>query len=289
MEHVQTAWRLLRGNPIGLLGTAILLSIVGMALFADSLSPYDPTERVSRPFQPPSDQHLLGTNDIGQDILSEVIHGARMSLTVGIVAALLSIGIGTLAGTIAGFYGRGVDAWIMRTADVVLVIPFLPLMIVLAAFLGPSLQNLVLVIGVLTWARPARVIRSRTLSLRTMPYIDAARALGAGNRHILLHHVLSAVLPLSLAQFVLAASNAILIEASLSFLGLGDPTVKSWGTILYYAQARSAFLSGAWLWWVIPPGLLITLTVLGFAFFGFALEEWLDPKLRHTVNAPMRR
>ncbi|MDQ7850917.1 MAG: ABC transporter permease [Armatimonadota bacterium] len=125
-----------------------------------------------------------------------------------------------------------------------------------------------------------RVVRAQVVSLRSLDYVDAARAVGASAGRILRRQVLPGVLSLSLAQFILAASNAILIEASLSFLGLGDPTAKSWGSILYYAQVRSAFLSGAWLWWVFPPGLLITLAVLGFAFTGFALEEVLNPRLR---------
>ncbi|MEZ4640296.1 MAG: ABC transporter permease [Caldilineaceae bacterium] len=272
--------RFFRRNPIGLIGVAILLAFLVIVLFAEVLSPYDPTVRVGDPFEQPSAAHLLGTNDIGQDILSELIFGARVSLTVGLVAALLAISIGTVAGVVAGYFGGVVDALIMRVVDVVLVIPFLPLMILLAAFAGPSFRNLILVIGLLTWARPARVIRSQTLSLRHRTYIEAAQSVGARPGRILFRHVLPGVLPLSLAQLVLAASTAILVEASLSFLGLGDPTTKSWGTVLYYAQVRSAFLSGAWIWWVLPPGFLITLAVLGFALVGFALEEVLNPQLR---------
>ncbi len=279
-DRMWEAWRVLRRSRVGMIGIVVLLLIGLMAIFADDLSPYDPAERVGRPFQPPSARHPLGTNDVGQDILSEIMHGARISLAVGVLAALLAVLIGTLAGVVAGYYGRAVDAVIMRVVDLVLVIPFLPLMILLAAFLGPSFRNLIIVMAALTWARPARVIRSQTLGLRGRDYIEAARAIGARDRRILVRHVLPGVLPLSLAQLVLAASTAILVEASLSFLGLGDPTAKSWGTILYYAQVRGAFLSGAWVWWVIPPGLMITLTVLGFAFTGFALEEFLDPRLR---------
>jgi ABC-type dipeptide/oligopeptide/nickel transport system permease subunit len=143
---------------------------------------------------------------------------------------------------------------------------------------------LILVIGLLIWARPARVIRSYVLSLSERDYVLAARAIGARDGHILLRHVLPGVVSLALAQFVLAASASMLLEASLSFLGLGDPTQKSWGTMLFYAQARSAFLSGAWLWWVIPPGLMITAAVLSFALVGFALEEAYNPAVqRHTT------
>jgi peptide/nickel transport system permease protein len=261
-------------------GCALIVLLTGAAILAPWIVPYDPEVTTGEPFEPPSARHLLGTNDVGQDLLSEMIVGARISLSIGFLAATVAISIGTLVGVVAGYFGSWVDAVLMRIVDIVLVIPFLPLMILLAAYLGPSFWNLILVIGVLVWARPARVIRAQVLSLTSLDFVDAARALGAPAGRILRRHILPGVLSLSLAQFILAASSAILIEASLSFLGLGDPTAKSWGSILYYAQVRSAFLTGAWVWWVLPPGLLITAAVLGFAFTGFAAEEVLNPRLR---------
>ncbi len=272
--------RRLRVGPVGAVGLFLLVALTGAAALAPWIVPYDPEAISGDPFERPSARHLLGTNDIGQDILSELIYGARISLTMGALAALVAITIGTTVGIVAGYFGGWVDVALMRLVDVVLVIPFLPLMILLAAYLGPSFWTIVTVIGVLVWARPARILRAQVLSLRSVDYIEAARALGASAGRVLRRHVLPAVLTLSLAQFILAASNAILIEASLSFLGLGDPTTKSWGSILYYAQVRSAFLSGAWVWWVLPPGALITLATLGFAFTGFALEVVLNPRLR---------
>lgn len=269
-----------RVGAVGWIGLTLLTLLTAVAVLAPWISPYDPGETVGNPFEPPSRGHLLGTNDIGQDILSELIFGTRISLTIGFLAATVAVSIGTLVGVVAGYFGRWPEMTLMRLVDIVLVIPFLPLMILLAAYLGPSFWNLILVIGILVWARPARVIRAQVLSLKSLDYVDAARAIGAKSGRILLRHILPGVLPLSLAQFILAASSAILIEASLSFLGLGDPTAKSWGSVLYYAQVRSAFLSGAWTWWVLPPGLLITAAVLGFAFTGFALEEILNPRLR---------
>jgi ABC-type dipeptide/oligopeptide/nickel transport system permease subunit len=251
-----------------------------MALLAPWISPYDPTERVGRPFERPSGKHLLGTNDIGQDLLSEIIYGSRISLLLGFLAALVALSIGTVVGVVSGYYGGLIDSILMRIVDIVLVIPFLPLMILLAAYLGPSFWNLIFVLSVLIWARPARVIRAQVLSLKERGYVVAARATGGTVWHILFHHILPGVLPLSLAQLILATRSTILIEASLSFLGLGDPMSKSWGTVLYYAQARGAFLTGAWLWWILPPGLLITTAVLGFAFTGYALEETINPRLR---------
>jgi ABC-type dipeptide/oligopeptide/nickel transport system permease subunit len=261
-------------------GVLLLVALTATAVFAPLLSPHDPEATVGDPFARPNRAHPLGTNDIGQDILSELIYGARISLTIGFLAASIAVGIGTAVGVASGFLGGWVDATLMRAVDLVLVIPFLPLMILLAAYLGPSFWNINIVIGILVWARPARVIRSQVLSVKSLDYVEAALALGSLPLRVMLRHILPAVLPLALAQFILAASNAILIEASLSFLGLGDPTAKSWGSVLYYAQVRNAFLSGAWVWWVIPPGLLITAATLGFAFTGFALEELLNPRMR---------
>lgn len=277
--------RALRRNPVGWVGLGFLLLLVLAAVLAPWLAPYDPHQRVGRPFQPPSAQHLLGTNDVGHDIFSEVVWGTRVSLTVGLVAAAIAMLVGTAAGVVAGYYGGWVDGLLMRLVDVVLVIPFLPLMILLAAYLGPSLGNTVAVIGLLTWATPARVIRSAVLTARERDYVAAARALGAREGRILWRHVLPAALPVALAQFIRATSGAILIEASLAFLGLGDPTQKSWGTVLYYAQVRGAFLTGSWAWWVLPPGLLITCTVLAFALTGYALEEVVNPRLRGMGRA----
>ncbi len=264
----------------GWAGVLLLGVLASAAVLAPLVSPHNPEEIVADPFLTPGRAHLLGTNDIGQDILSELIYGARISLTIGFVAAALAIGIGTTVGIVAGFFGGWAEAVLMRTVDLVLVIPFLPLMILLAAYLGPSYWNIIIVIGVLVWARPARVIRSQVLLVKSLDYVEAARALGGRPVRVMVRHVLPAVLPIALAQFILAASNAILIEASLAFLGLGDPTAKSWGMVLYYAQVRNAFLSGAWVWWVLPPGLLITAATLGFAFTGFALEERLNPRMR---------
>ncbi len=272
-----------RGFRLGLVGiTGVLLIVVLSAagILAPWIAPYDPDETTGNPFDSPSSRHWLGTNDVGRDILSELIYGVRISMTIGFLAAAVSISIGTLVGIAAGYFGGWVDMLLMRLVDIVLVIPFLPLMILLAAYLGPSFWNIILVIGFLVWARLARVLRAQVLSLRSLDYVDAARALGASSTRILRRHILPGVISLSLAQFILAASGAILIEASLSFLGLGDPTAKSWGSTLYYAQVRSAFLTGAWKCWVLPPGLLITTAVLGFAFTGYALEEVLNPRLR---------
>lgn len=273
------------GSTTARLGSLLLAVIVFVAIFGPAISPYDPREVVARPYSPPSASHWLGTNDIGQDIFSEILWGTRVSLLIGLLAASVAIVFGTAVGITAALAGGRVDAVLMRITDVVLTIPFLPLAIVLAAFLGASLWNTALVIALVIWARPARVVRSHGMGICSLSFVDAAHALGGGFRHVLLRHVLPGVIPLALSQFILATSGAILTEASLAFLGLGDPVQKSWGTILFYAQARGAFLNGSWPWWVIPPGLLIALTVLSFVLIGRSLEEVLMPRLRARPSA----
>jgi peptide/nickel transport system permease protein len=268
-------------RPAVLLGGVLLVSIGLAAVLAPWISPYDPKVTTARPFEMPSAAHWLGANDAGQDILAELLWGGRVSLSIGTLAAVVGIVVGTLVGLAAGYFRRWLDALCMRAADVVLVVPFLPLMILLAAYIGPGVVSLAVVIGLLVWARPARVIRSLVLSLAFREYVVASRGLGAGHWRILRHHLLPGVLSVALAEFVQLASRSILLEASLAFLGLGDPVQKSWGAMLYYAQARGAFLTGAWVWWVLPPGLLITLAVLGFALLGFQLDQIVNPRLRH--------
>lgn len=266
-------------DRLGWVGGFVVVSLLLIAIFAPWLAPYDPAERVARPFLAPSAEHLLGTNDVGQDLLSELIFGARVSLTVGLVAALVAMVIGTTVGIVAGYYPKRLGAGLMRFVDVVLILPFLPLLIVLAAYLGRSLTNTILVIGVLIWAAPARIIRSQVLSLRSREYVLASRSMGARDRWVILHHVLPRTALLATGSFVRAVSSAILLEAALSFLGLGDPIQKSWGSILFWAQSRGAFLTPAWKWWVLPPGLAIMLASLGFALVAFAVEEKINPKL----------
>lgn len=261
------------------IGATLITVLVLTAIFAEQLSPYNPADRVGKPFEAPSAAHRLGTNDIGQDILSELIYGTRVSLTVGFATAAFAIFIGTSVGLLSGYYNR-LDSVLMRVVDIILVIPFLPLLIMLAAYLGRSMFNTVVIIGLLIWAGSARVIRSQVLSLSKKEYVVAARAVGATDRHIIFRHILPQVLLLAIGQFVLVISTAILLEAALSFLGLGDPIQKSWGTILYWAQVRGAFLTPAWSWWVMPPGLLIVAAALGFALIGFSLEQRVDPRLK---------
>ncbi len=264
-----------------------ILALLGIsALAAPLLAPYDPNARTGIPFARPSAAHLLGTNDVGHDLLSELIYGARISLLIGIVAALAATLLGLTVGVTAGYARGWLDTTLMRLVDVVLALPILPLALVIGVFLGPGLGNQILVISAVIWARVARELRAQVLSLRERDHIQALRAMGAGAGYVLARHVVPAVAPLVAPQFVLATKNAILLESSLAFLGLGDVTAKSWGTMLSLAHSRSAFLTDAWLWWVIPPGLAIAATVLAFALLGYAFEERARPALR---DRPPRR
>jgi len=269
-------------------GGGILAVLVTVALLAPLLAPYSPTARVGTPFSSPSAAHPLGTNDIGQDLLSELIFAARITLLVGIVAAFFATVVGTGVGVVAGYARGWVDTALMRLVDVVLALPVLPLTIVVGVFLGPGLSTQILVIASVIWAGAARELRSRVLSLREHDHIQALRAMGARAGHVLPRHVLPSVAPLVVPQFVLATKTAILLEASLAFLGLGDVTAKSWGTTLSLAYDRSAFVTDAWLWWVLPPGIAIAVTVLSFALLAYAFEERARPSLRDHVPRSSR-
>jgi oligopeptide/dipeptide ABC transporter ATP-binding protein len=289
-EMPRRTWRAFLRHRMGLIGGAMLLIAVVVAVFAPFIAPYDPYEQVRISvldiFQKPSQAHLLGTDDGGKDVLSSLIFGTRVSLTVGFTAAAIAIFIGALVGIVAGYRRGWVGSVLMRITDFFLVIPDLALMIVLVAILGPSLTTIILVIGALGWTATARLVRSQTLTVRERKYVLRAKAVGAGDAHILRHHILPAVLPLMLANMVLVVSLAILDESSLAFLGLGDPTVISWGQMLNFAFDRGAVSAGAW-WALLAPGLAIVWVVLGTTLLGTALEDAVNPRLkRHHLEAP---
>jgi len=223
---------------------------------------------------------VLGTDDEGHDIYTEVIYGSRLSLEVGLVATSLGIGLGLLIGLLAGYLGRVVDEILMRTADMLLVIPFLPLLIVLVATIGPNLIYIILLIGFFSWMGFARIIRSQVLSLRERPFIEAAKASGAGTGYITARHIFPNIVSLTYVNLALTVPASIVTEAALSFLGLGDPTVITWGSMLGHAQEVGATISNLAWWWIVPPGLSIALISLSFILLGYAMDELFNPRLR---------
>ena len=253
------------------LGLGILALFATAAALAPWLAPYGPNELVCSPFAAPSGAHWLGCNDIGHDLLSRLIHGTRVSLTVGLGVATLSTLVAVGIALTAGYRGGLIDQVLMRLVDVVMSLPFLPLVIVLGVYLGASITTQVLVITLVMWAQPVRELRAQVLALRSAEYVEASVTMGAGPWTIARRHLLPELAPLVVPQFVLVAHAAILIESSLSFLGLGDPVQTSWGSMLFYANARTAFLTGAWAYWVLPPGLCIALVVTAFALVGFGV------------------
>lgn len=264
---------------LGWVGAGLLLTVTLAAIMAPLLTGYDPQVTAGRPFLAPGPEHLLGTDDIGRDIAAQLFFGARVSLLIALFSSVVAIVIGLIVALVAG-YGRGItERVLMRLVDLTLAFPFLPLVIVLAAFLGRGLVVTVLVIGAVIWARPARVLRAQVLKVREFQHVAAARAMGANPAYVVVRHVLPRIMPLAVAEFVRSATIAVLLESSLAFLGLGDLTQDSWGTMLYYASAHNAILTNAWVWWILPPGLALAMTILGLALVGYRLEEWADPRL----------
>ncbi len=276
-------WAQYRRHTPGMIGLGILLAIVAMALLAPVIANADELDVVNTIDNPrwatPSEFPPLGTDNFGRSVWAQFVWGARISLVVGLAATLVAIVIGSVVGILAGFY-RGIGSAILqRLTEWFLVIPFLPLAIVLAAILGPSVQNLILVIGITSWPSTARLVRAQVLTLQERPYVERSRALGASNRHLMGRHIFPNVSPIILANLTLTVPVAILSETTLAFLGLGDPTRASWGKMLEEAFKSGALGRNAW-WYYLPPGLGIVAVVLAFTLIGTALEEILDPRLR---------
>jgi peptide/nickel transport system permease protein len=262
------------------LGILVCFILVALAapLLADS-SGLDVTEATGPVLAPPSSDYPLGTDESGRSVLTLLIWGARISLFVGLLATLISMVIGTLVGLVSGYFGGWVGRITFRLTEWFLVIPFLPLAIVMATVLGRSLLNIVLVIGVTSWPGTALLIRSQVLSIKERAYVERAQAIGAGRAHQIGKHVLPNVMPMVFANTTLTVAIAILTETTLSFLGLGDPTRVSWGSMLDSAFEVGAITTGCW-WYIVPPGVCVVLVVLAFTLVGQALEEVLNPRLR---------
>jgi len=266
------------------LGGILFLLFLSMAIFASLITPYQPKERFD-PFLPPGVEHLLGTNDIGNDLFTEFIYGSRVTLLIGLLTGAFSTSIGVLVGLLAGFHGGLIDEFLMGITDVVLMIPRIPLIIILSAFLRPSVGLMIMVMSILWWTSTARVIRSRTMQISSMGFLESARCLGFSSWHILFYEIFPNIFMIIIPEFLITVASAMISEASLSFLGLGDPSLKSWGMMIHHAFQRGGFLNGMW-WWYVPPGIGVTLFVLSMVFLSFSFEEVEVERREGTTIVP---
>ncbi|MEM7521403.1 MAG: ABC transporter permease [Pseudomonadota bacterium] len=272
-------------DPLAIVGLAIYVLFVLIAVFAPNIATHDPNEilftsefALAADLPPGTDGYILGTTTLGRDIFSQIVWGARSALLIGLTAAFMVALIGSIVGVVAGYFGGWVDVLLMRLADVAFGIPFLPFVIVLAAFLEPSIWNVVIAMALVLWRDTGRVIRSQTLTLRNRVYVEAARVSGSSDLKIILRHIVPNVLPLSFLYGSIAIGWAILTEASISFLGFGDPESISWGYMLQDAFASQALSKGSY-YWFVPPGFLIILIVSAGFFITRGYEQILFPKL----------
>ncbi len=277
-REIKLTVTLLRRNPTAVAGFIILLSLVFMALFADILAPYDPIRiSLSQRLSPPEIAHWFGTDEMGRDILSRILFGARISLKIGIIVICIAGGLGSIIGAVSGYYGGWVDNLLMRLMDVILSCPSLVLAMALAAALGPSLNNAIMAVSFVMIPKFARLVRGDALAVKEMQFIAAARASGARNWWIIVHHILPNCLSSVIVLATLTLGDTILIAASLSFIGLGaQPPLPEWGAMISVGRK---FLMDQW-WYATFPGLFILITVVGFNILGDALRDIMDPRIR---------
>ncbi len=276
-------WRGLRKHRIALLSLVILVGMIAACFAAPLVAPYafDAIDLASLRHSP-TFTHWMGTDELGRDVWTRMLYGGRVSILIGLLAALVGTGLGTLIGSVAGFYGRWVDNALMRVTDVAYAIPTLPLLILLSSYSGAAVFSMVVIIGGLSWMATARVVRSEVLSIKEMAYVVAARGMGATNWTLVVRHIIPNAMGPLLVGATLGVGNAIMIESSLSFLGLGvQPPTPTWGNMLMDSQATMA--SKPWL--TIFPGLAILVVVLAINFLGDGLRDALDPR----ATSPVRR
>jgi ABC-type dipeptide/oligopeptide/nickel transport system permease subunit len=265
-------------HKIAFAGVIIIISLIGMAVFAPCLAPHDPNEQdLYRVLEGPSTEHLLGTDDVGRDLLSRVIFGARISLFIGIVSTLLSALLGSVLGLISGYKGGAVDMIIMRITDTFMCLPVMVMLLVIVAVLGPGAQNIIIAISILTWTTFARIMRGQVLHVRELPYVEAAHAIGASELRIMFKNILPNAMSPIIVAISITLGRHIMLESIATFLGLGiQPPTPTWGKALRVGYSYLEIVP----LYSIAPGLMITLAVLGFNFLGDGLRDALDPRLR---------
>jgi len=293
-------WRKYIKSKVGVTGLVVFAVIVVAIILAPYVATTDPKQNSYPGFEPPILRshthvnlfsgetelhgiHILGTNSVGEDVWSQLWYAGRVSLLIGVVASVIITTIGTAVGMISGYFGGLVDEMIVRFCDMLMVLPRFPMMILMAAFLGPGIPSIMFVVIVFGWTAPTRAVRAQVLSVKQRTYVEAARSIGGSRRHIIWNHILPNVLGVAIANFVLETMRVIMLEASLSFLGLGDPLILSWGMMLHYAQAEGGFSVGAW-WWFVPPGLMICLLGASCNFIGTTINDRIVLKIKRGIG-----
>lgn len=271
-------WRYFKRNKLAIAGACFIVFIFLIAIFAPVIAPFDPGKTdVTNKLAPPSPKHLLGTDHLGRDVFSRMLYGSRVSLSVGFVAVSISLFIGIIVGSLAGYYGKLIDSILMRFVDVMMCFPTFFLMLTVIALLGPKIHYVMIVIGITSWMGTARFVRAEFLSLREREFVQAAKILGISDKRIIFRHMLPNALAPVFVTATIDVATAILMEAGLSFLGFGvQPPAPSWGNILTEGRI---YIFDAW-WLTLFPGIAILLTVLSFNLFGEGLRDALDPRLR---------
>lgn len=278
LKSVKKIWQEM--TNFGRIGLLILLLLIFMALAASHLTWHPHNVSSGPPLAPPGKAHLLGTDELGVDLWAQICYGARVSLIVGLGTALMAGAGGGIVGTFAAYRGGVIDRLLMRLIDIMLVMPSLPVMIVLAAFMGSNIRNIILVLVLFSWSHPARIMRAQVLSLKEQGYIKMARVYGGSDLYIIFRHLLPELFPIVAVSMIRLASMAIVAESSLAFLGLGDPTSRSWGLIINHALNFSGiYFTPFWQWWLFYPWLFLTLLVISLAFLGRDLERIADPRM----------
>ena len=291
MDRLRGGWAIYKQNLLGRIGLSLLVMFALMAICSFIPPLIDPMYQPMTGVDPeitksigPSLTHWLGTDFMGRDLLSQLLAGARVAFLVGVSAAFMSIVLGTAIGMVAGYMGRFVDTLLMRLADMIMVMPTMLVVLMLAALFGQlTIWTIVLIIALFRWPGVSRVIRAQTLSLKHRPFIEAARVAGASHTRIIFRHIMPNVLPLSFLYMTFRVTSAIIIEAALAFLGFGDPSTVSWGMMLQWVWKTGHMFKAPY--WLLPPGICISLITLAFYMLGRAMDEVLDPRLRKEAGA----
>lgn len=276
-------WQGVKNNNLGLVGLLLLGGIVLIACLAPLLITQDPLQQTAASFSPPSSQHWLGTNDVGQDIFSQLLWGARVSLIVAITVGVLATLFSLIIGATAGFLGGLSDQILMRLTDAMLAIPPLLLMVIAGAYLKPGMLTLILLLSAFSWPGGTRIIRAQTLVLKEKWHVTAAKCFGAGPFYLLRKHIIPDLWPLLVALLLQNSGRAVVMEVGLSFLGITDPMLMSWGKMIHYAM-KYIYLD-VWLWWLLPVGISLSLMIMAFALLAYALEETMGPRLGRNNSA----